>query len=81
MNRITADGDTIMIQASTTITTYLLDAVESIDNQFERGYAENHPELVVAFMKAATMDEIGVVIAQQLREGLTEVAEAIQGLK
>ena len=35
---------------------YLINAVYDIDYIFHKGYAEKHPELIAAYMQAATID-------------------------
>ncbi len=50
-------ADTLMRQAPATIQLYLSEAVQMIDSQFQHtGYAQRHPELVSAFIRACAVD-------------------------
>lgn len=56
MRRIDATPETLMTQAGDTADVWLGQAVRSIDATFGDGYAKDHPELVSAFLKAASFD-------------------------
>jgi hypothetical protein len=71
MRRVHADSATLLRQASMTASTYLGEAIESIDGRLGAGYAKQHPELIAAFMQAAALDFGAAVIAG----GLEEIAE------
>ncbi len=75
---ITADGMTIMRQASATAREYLKEAVEDIDQIFGEGYAKAHPELIAALINTAASDSNSVTLAKSIGTGLTEIAEAIE---
>lgn len=53
---IDQDSHAIMLDASETAKHYLYRAVDEIDKKFQKGYAEKHPELVAAFIRAAATD-------------------------
>jgi len=78
--RITASATVLMSQACGTSEVYLRAAVQAVDNVLGEGAAKQHPELVVAFMRACTDDfaassfQVG---AQFVEEGLNRIAEAI----
>jgi hypothetical protein len=55
-NRITADNTTLMRQAPMTANEYFCEAIKFIDDRFDDGYAQAHPEFVGAFMQAAAQD-------------------------
>lgn len=46
----------IVRQACETAATFLSSARREIDDQFGEGYAKDHPDLMVAFMAAASAD-------------------------
>lgn len=77
MSDITASLETLVRQAPLTVGVYLSEAVERIDRQFGTGYAAKNPALVGAFLQAASMDFVGSVIAQQVREGIESAGEGI----
>lgn len=56
MHYITASWDTLVRQAGITASEYFNAAVRNIDETFYSGYAEAHPELVAALVKAAAKD-------------------------
>jgi hypothetical protein len=43
-------------QASMTAHTYFHEAIEAIDSCFGEGYAQEHPELIGAFMQTTALD-------------------------
>jgi len=65
-------------EAWITADVYLRTAVERIDALFGKGYAKQHPELIAAFMQAATADVNTAVSAQALRSAASEIAEALR---
>jgi hypothetical protein len=75
---IELSGDGLMRQASMTADEYLWRAIEDIDKRLGKGYAKAHPELIAAYMQAASTDCAGAIIAQQVRAGLDRIAEQIQ---
>jgi UDP-glucose 4-epimerase len=76
MSRITADFETLMRQAPMTASTYLLEAVRSVDAQLGPGAAVKHPELVAAFMQVCAIDFGAAVIAKTVWDNADVVAEA-----
>jgi hypothetical protein len=66
---ITADGPTLMRQGAMTANDYLHSAIDHIDAALGKGYAKAHPELIGAFMQAATADL-----------GAAAIARAVQGI-
>lgn len=77
MTEISASADTLLRQASMTANTYLLEAIESIDNQLGKGYAAKNPGLIAAFMSTAAADFHTAVTSQQIRAGIEEAARTI----
>jgi hypothetical protein len=53
---VTASVDTLMRQAPITVAGYLSGAVKYIDAQFGKGYAEENPQLMAAFIRASAQD-------------------------
>ena len=53
---VEASAETLMHQAHKTANVYLINAVYDVDYIFHKGYAEKHPELIAAYMQAATID-------------------------
>lgn len=76
MEKITADGDTLMRQAPDTIALYLRRAVEVIDAEFGKGFAKAHPDLVAAFLAACARD----LETSSITSGLQNIAEAIDAV-
>lgn len=81
---IFADATTLMRQAPMTAEVYLIKAIEAIDQQFTIGYAENHPELVAAFMQVSGQDFTTAIMAQTIEEatekflmGINEATETL----
>jgi len=75
---ITADSETLLRQASDTAHEYLLKAVRHIDDQFGKGYAKAHPELVAAFMDVAAKDFNNAVFCKALQEASDTLADAVR---
>jgi hypothetical protein len=65
--------DNAMRQASMTASQYMIEAIESIDRNFGKGYAKAHPELVGAFINACAKDFHSTAMAMVLKE----IAEAL----
>jgi hypothetical protein len=74
---VTAGFDTLVRQASMTASEYMRNAVTNINDQFGDGYAQKHPELVAAFMNAASVDMAGAVIGKTLGHALPRIAESL----
>lgn len=75
---ITASYDTLLKQAPMTADEYLRAAVRSIDEQFEKGYAQKHPELIAAFMQACANDLATSTLVIAIQEAASEIAQALQ---
>lgn len=75
---ITATYETLMRQASMTANEYLLAAVSSIDDQFQDGYAQKHPDLVAAFMQVCASDFATTAMSVAIQEAASEIAQALQ---
>ena len=73
---ITASFDTLLSQASDTASIYMGRAIYEIDLLFGDGYAENHPELVAAFMQTAALDYHASATSKVFAECLSTVAVA-----
>ncbi len=70
------DAAFLMKQAADTAGTYMARAKAAIDESFGEGYAAAHPELVGAFMQAATADFQAMWIGQHL-DALKEAASDV----
>ena len=75
---ITASYDTLLKQAPMTADEYLRAAVLSIDEQFEEGYAQKHPELIAAFMQVCASDLGTSTLVIAIQEAASEIAQALQ---
>jgi hypothetical protein len=58
----------LMRQSAPTIDIYLGEAIEMIDNRLGDGYAKKHPELLGAFIQAASTDYAGSCIGKQIEK-------------
>ena len=81
MDRITLSGTEMMDQAWRTAGSYLTWAKQQIDEEFGKGYAKEHPELVAAFMKTCAQDFSDASMGSILQEGIERIAEAIESLR
>ena len=70
----------LMDQASVTASKYMRQAVASIDEQFGDGYAKAHPELVAAFVQAASRDFLAAVLHDHVVSALYAVADHLPGV-
>ncbi|AZM96085.1 hypothetical protein [Vreelandella venusta] len=84
MQTIDADFNTLMRQAPQTAYTYLVDCSRYLDEHFGEGYAEKHPELLAAMIRASAQDfhtscVCSVMQDQEvaLRESLDEVSDSL----
>nr|VFK78785.1 MAG: hypothetical protein BECKSD772D_GA0070982_102517 [Candidatus Kentron sp. SD] len=75
---VTADFDTLMEQAPSTVDVYLRQAKERIDSIFGDGYAKKNPELVAAFIQAAASDMNSAILAKVIGHALQEISAAIE---
>jgi hypothetical protein len=79
MHDITASFEQLMIQGGWTAKSWMMQAVEAIDEKFGKGYAKNNPALIGSFMDAAAIDmqsAMMVIAAEKIRTGLNEIAHA-----
>lgn len=74
---ITADFETLMHQAAESAADYLVAAVRHIDNELGEGYAEAHPELIGAFIQAASHDYSANCLAKVIGAALDRIAGAV----
>ena len=54
---------------------YFIDAINKIDEKFGVGFSKEHPELIGAFMKTASISTLGTVIGKcilELRDSIDE---------
>ena len=61
-------------QATANALHYMKQAKTDIDAIFSDGYAEQHPELIAAYMQTAVIDFVN-------RSGLTGIAESLDDVK
>lgn len=61
-------------QATANALHYMKQAKTDIDAIFSDGYAEQHPELIAAYMQTAAIDFVN-------RSGLTGIAESLDDVK
>ena len=67
-----------MAQASMTAHQYFHAAIKSIDDRFGEGYAQNHPELIAAFLRTAASDYNVSIAVQALQGGIESMREALR---
>lgn len=75
MSEITASYKKLAEDARHSAKSSLEKAVEAIDEQFRKGYAEANPALTAGFMIAASKEIAGVTIAKTLLEIRDELKE------
>lgn len=56
MEKITSSAPDLMEHAVKTANDYMADAILMINKQLGNGYAQQHPELIGAFMQTAAQD-------------------------
>ncbi|MDE2370275.1 MAG: hypothetical protein KGN16_14990 [Burkholderiales bacterium] len=78
MSRNRRSADKVMEEALMTASSYMKRAALEIDKFFGEGYAEDHPELVAAFMQAAAADMQTMWTAATIEDGLYEVADNLR---
>lgn len=60
---------------------YFCEVVKIIDEQFEEGFAKNHPELIVALAGVAATEFQSAMVArlsERVETGLSEIASALR---
>jgi hypothetical protein len=67
----------LMQQSMMTAHDYMNHAKRDIDEMFNDGYAEQHPELIAAYMKTAAIDYATTAGLQKISESLENIATAI----
>jgi hypothetical protein len=77
---ITASFHVLLDQAGGTADKYLADAKRCIDVRFGDGYAAKHPELVAAFIGAASADFNTSVVMKVFEPLAMEFVEAVDRL-
>ena len=80
MDKITANNKELMDDGAGAAIFHFHKAIETIDSTFGKGYAKEHPELIGAFMKAATIDSGAAYIAKAIQEHAEETKEALTGM-
>jgi hypothetical protein len=72
MIEMSTTAEKLMEQASWTSTSYMNDAVDSIDKKFGKGYAKKNPQLIGAFMQTAALDFLAMYLAQEIRDEIRQ---------
>jgi hypothetical protein len=73
--------ETLMRQASMTAHEYFYQAIKTIDDKFGKDYAEEHPELIGAFMQTAALDFQAGAILSAIETIGTELCDSISNLR
>jgi hypothetical protein len=76
-NPVTAMADQLGEQAHNTTAGYLAGAVLELDQRFGPGYAENHPELIGAFMQTVALSYQTLRLTQTKQEAVILLANTI----
>jgi hypothetical protein len=76
-HRSEIDSSELMRQATMTAHDYLLKAVDDVEEIYGKGASNKYPNLVAAYIQTAALDMGTAIIAQQVRAGLDEIAEAV----
>ena len=71
---ITADHETLLRQAATTVADYFSLAVQTLDERFGEGYAERNPALVGQLIAAMGEDFTTAVKAKGFAEALEHIS-------
>jgi hypothetical protein len=77
---VEASFDTLLTQASDTAATYMRAAQREVDAQFGAGYAAKHPELVIAFMQAASSDFNTSSTAKVFGASMLRISESLSAI-
>jgi len=75
-----ASNETLLNNATSTAKTYLIEAKETIDDIFGKGYAEKNPELIAAFMRTAATDFHTSIQGRTLHEHLSRIDSALTSI-
>lgn len=73
------DAKGLLEQAALSAATWMAKAVRLIDEEFGEGYARAHPELVGAFINAASRDYAANWVAGYLGDRLDYLADTLDG--
>lgn len=73
MGKIEADWHKLMEDGADTAQYYLSRAINAIDDQFGKGYAKEHPELISGYMKTASIDNHATVLGKVIQNGIDEI--------
>lgn len=76
MDKITANWKTLLNDGFCCASTHFHQVIESIDSEFGKGYAKEHPELIGAYMNAAATEHQAVVIGKCIQELAEEIEKA-----
>lgn len=79
-DKINAGWEKIMEDGAHAASFYLDKAIEAIDSRFGKGYSEKHPELVGAYMQAASRETHGAVIGKCIQQNSEEISESLSVL-
>lgn len=77
---VTASFDTLQSQAHGTAAVYMRAAKMDIDETFGDGYAAKHPELVAAYMAAATRDFAAASNAKVYGNALLNISRNLEAI-
>ena len=73
-----------MDDAVATANIYMYKAIDSIDQQFGKGYAKEHPELVAGFMKCCADDNTASMILRfidNMNDNAQKLAESVYNIR
>jgi len=74
MSPIDSQRDKLLFHSKQAVREFFLYAIHSIDDTFGQGYAEQHPELVGALVKAMAIESAGVNIGGDIAEQLERLS-------
>ena len=77
---IKASFDTLLEQASDAARTYLSNAKRAINEEFGEGFAENNPQLVGEFIRAAASDLNAATNAKVIGAALQEISASLESM-
>ena len=77
MGQITKSFTDLMNDGVSTANVALKRAVQNIDETLGAGYAKAHPELIIAFMRTATLDSGINILAKVIDESISSLANTI----
>jgi hypothetical protein len=80
LEKITMSSSELLNDSVSTARRYFREAVEYIETQFGKGYAEKHPELIVGFMQTASQEFNTSIMAkcvQDLNESVDDISRTL----